>query len=96
MYEIGEHVGRDLRPFLHTESFQILDIFHLLQWTALFNSNHRFSVGFKSIRVSIKSFNFRVAQWSKVLHRSVSCATRDSGFEPRLWGDAQLAQHCLR
>ena len=24
--EIGEHIGRDLRPFLHTESFQILDI----------------------------------------------------------------------
>ena len=42
-----------------------------------------------------------VAQWSKALHHSASCATRDSGFEPRLchsrprpggpWGDAQLA-----
>jgi hypothetical protein len=25
-YEIGEHIGRDLRPLLHTESFQILDV----------------------------------------------------------------------
>jgi hypothetical protein len=40
-YEIGEHNGRDLRPFLLTESYQILDILHLLLWTDLFNSNHR-------------------------------------------------------
>ena len=43
----------------------------------------------------------RVAQWSRALHRSASCATRNSGFLPRLccsrprlggpWGDAQLA-----
>ena len=25
-YEIGEHIGRDRSPFLHTESFQILDV----------------------------------------------------------------------
>ena len=25
-YEIGEHMRRDLRPFLHTESSQILDM----------------------------------------------------------------------
>ena len=25
-----------------------------------------------------------LAQWSKALHRSASCVTRDSGFEPRL------------
>ena len=40
-YEIGEHVRRGLRPFLHSESFQILDIICLLLWTTLFNSNHR-------------------------------------------------------
>ena len=33
-YDLGEHVGRDLRPFLHTESFQIFDILHLLLWTS--------------------------------------------------------------
>ena len=32
-YEIEEHVRRDLRPFLHTESFQILDILRLLLGT---------------------------------------------------------------
>lgn len=26
LYEIGEHIVRDLRPFLQTEYFQILDI----------------------------------------------------------------------
>ena len=45
---VGGHIGRDFRPFLHTESFQIRDILCLRLWTALFNSNHRFSVGFKS------------------------------------------------
>jgi hypothetical protein len=25
-YELEEHIGRDLRPFLHTKYFQILDI----------------------------------------------------------------------
>ena len=44
----------------------------------------------------------RVAQWSKALHRSASCATTDAGFESRLcrsrprtgdpWGGAQLVQ----
>jgi hypothetical protein len=29
-------------------------------------------------------FASRVAQWFKALHRSASCSTRDSGFEPRL------------
>jgi hypothetical protein len=51
-----------------------------------------------------QKYNFltsRVAQWSKALHHSASCATRDSAFEPRLcrswlrpggpWDDAQLA-----
>ena len=43
----------------------------------------------------------RVAQWLRALYCSASCATRDSGFAPRLchnrprpggpWGDAQLA-----
>ena len=43
------------------------------------------------------------AQWSRALHHSASCATRDSGFAPRLSrslprpggpsGDAQLAEH---
>ena len=47
-YEIGEHSVRNLRPFLLTESFQILDILRLPVWTAFFNSNHRFSMGFKS------------------------------------------------
>ena len=47
----------------------------------------------------------RDAQWSKALHRSASCATRDSGFESRLcrsrprlgdpWSGVQLAQRCL-
>ena len=43
-YDIEEHIGRDLRPFCHTESFQILDILRLNLWTAFFNSNHRFSM----------------------------------------------------
>jgi hypothetical protein len=46
-YEIGEHIGRDLRAFLHTESFQVLHIRCLRSWTALFNSNRRFLIGLK-------------------------------------------------
>ena len=46
--EILEHIGRAVRSFLHTESVQILDILCLSLWTVLFNSNHRFSMGFKS------------------------------------------------
>ena len=34
-YEIEKHTERDLRPFLHTESFQILDILRLPLWIAL-------------------------------------------------------------
>jgi hypothetical protein len=33
-YDIG-HIWLDLRPFLHTESFQILDILGLHLWSAL-------------------------------------------------------------
>ena len=32
-YEIGEHIGSDVRPFLHTEYYQILDILRLRLWT---------------------------------------------------------------
>jgi hypothetical protein len=28
-YETGEHIGRDFRPFLHTETLKIFDILHL-------------------------------------------------------------------
>jgi hypothetical protein len=33
----GEHIGRDVGPFLHRESFQILDILRLHLRTPLFN-----------------------------------------------------------
>jgi hypothetical protein len=46
-YEIGEHVGRELRPFLYTESFQVFEIL-CLRCTSLFDSHHRFSMRFKS------------------------------------------------
>ncbi len=40
--EFGEHLIRDQRPFLHTESLQILQIH------SSFSSLHSFSVGFRS------------------------------------------------
>jgi hypothetical protein len=48
MYTFREHIWKDLTPFLNAESFQILDILCLRLWTALFISNHRSSMGFKS------------------------------------------------
>ena len=46
--KVGEHIWRDLRPFLHAEPFKILHILRFRLWTALFNSEHMFSIGFKS------------------------------------------------
>ncbi len=45
--EFGEHLIRDQRPFLHTESLQILQI-HSSMLVLLFSSPHSFSVGFRS------------------------------------------------
>ncbi len=46
--EFGEHLIRDQRPFLHTESLQILQIHSSMTVLLLFSSPHSFSVGFRS------------------------------------------------
>jgi len=43
--EFGEHLTRDQRPFLYTESFQILQITRSMLALLLF---HSFSIGFRS------------------------------------------------
>ena len=46
--EFGEHLTRDQRPFLHTESLQILQIPSSMLVVLLFSSLHSFSLGFRS------------------------------------------------
>ncbi len=46
--EFGEHLIRDQRPFLHTESLQILQIHSSMLVLLLFSSPHSFSIGFRS------------------------------------------------
>ncbi len=47
--EFGEHLIRDQRPFLHTESLQILQIHSsMLVLLLLFSSPHSFSTGLRS------------------------------------------------
>ncbi len=46
--EFGEHLIRDQRPFLHTESLQILQIHSSMTVLLLFSSPHSFSTGFRS------------------------------------------------
>ncbi len=46
--EFGEHLTRDQRPFLHTESLQILQIHSSMLVLLLFSSPHSFSTGFRS------------------------------------------------
>ncbi len=46
--DFGEHLIRDQRPFLHTESLQILQIHSSMTVLLLFSSPHSFSVGFRS------------------------------------------------
>ncbi len=46
--EFGEHLTRDQRPFLHTESLQILQIHSSMTVLLLFSSPHSFSTGFRS------------------------------------------------
>ncbi len=46
--EFGEHLIRDQRPFLHTESLQILQIHSSMTVLLLFSSPHSSSVGFRS------------------------------------------------
>lgn len=46
--EFGEHLTRDQRPFLHTESLQILQIPSSMLVLLLFSSLHSFSLGFRS------------------------------------------------
>ncbi len=46
--EFGEHLIRDQRPFLHTESLQILQIHSSMTVLLLFSSPHSFSIGFRS------------------------------------------------
>src|SRR4029434_4686598 len=73
--EVGEHMARDLRPFLHTVSLQILQI----PRSTLFSSSHRLSMGFRagdcdghdktfSVR-SLNHFCVDVEGW----FRSLSC-----------------------
>ncbi|XP_051534253.1 protein Shroom1-like isoform X2 [Myxocyprinus asiaticus] len=45
--KVGEHLARDLRPFLHTESLQF-KFRGLCWWTHLFSSPHKCSMGFMS------------------------------------------------
>ncbi len=46
--EFGEHLIRDQRPFLHTESLQILQIHSSMTVLLLYSSPHSFSTGFRS------------------------------------------------
>ncbi len=46
--EFGEHLIRDQRPFLHTESLQILQIHSSMTVLLLFSSPHSSSTGFRS------------------------------------------------
>ncbi len=46
--EFGEHLIRDQRAFLHTESVQILQIHSSMLVLLLFSSPHSLSVGFRS------------------------------------------------
>ncbi len=46
--EFGEHLIRDQRPFLHTESLQILQIHSSMLVVLLFSSPHSSSTGFRS------------------------------------------------
>jgi len=46
--EFGEHLTRDQRSFLHTESLQILQIHRSMLAPLLFSSAHSFSIGFRS------------------------------------------------
>ncbi len=46
--EFGEHLIRDQRPFLHTESLQILQTHSSMLVLLLFSSPHSFSTGFRS------------------------------------------------
>jgi len=43
--EFGEHLTRDQRSFLHTESLQILQIHRSMLAPLLFSSAHSFSIG---------------------------------------------------
>ena len=45
--EVGEHMARDLRPFLHAVSLQCLDT-EVNACRLSFSSSHRFSMGFRS------------------------------------------------
>ncbi len=47
-WRVGEHLIRDQRPFLHTESLQILQIHSSMLVLLLFSSPHSFSTGFRS------------------------------------------------
>ena len=44
--KVGEHIWRDLGPFLKAEPLKILHIFRFVLKTALFNSDHMFSINF--------------------------------------------------
>ncbi len=46
--EVREHLTRDLRPFLHPESLQILQIASSMTVLLLFSSPHSLSTGFRS------------------------------------------------
>ncbi len=46
--EVREHLIRDQRTFLHTESLQILQIHSSMLVLLLFSSPHSFSTGFRS------------------------------------------------
>ncbi len=46
--EVREHLTRDQRPFLHTESLQILQIPSSMLVLLLFSSPHSCSIGFRS------------------------------------------------
>ncbi len=46
--EVREHLTRDQRPFLHTESLQILQIPSSMLVLLLCSSPHSFSIGFRS------------------------------------------------
>ncbi len=46
--DVREHLTRDQRPFLHSESLQILQIHSSMMVLLLFSSPHSFSTGFRS------------------------------------------------
>ncbi len=61
--EFGEHLIRDQRPFLHTESLQILQIHSSMTVLLLFSSPHSFSTGFRSEDRDSNGKIFICAQW---------------------------------